>query len=182
MTDPDRFHLATAKGEKTLTIRALDTKRPILDMVATAALMVFAAVVVLFSDFGRSFHDDIPALAVFAFILFGMSLNIHGAWQRYEWVRFGFETLERKDGWVRYQKLQKDVVLNSEEFEVAEIELIGWQYKKSSKLFSSNSTGRTKRAPITMQYQDRPLQIIDDLQQQDATNVIEFIREGRWQA
>ena len=151
-------------------------------MVATAVLMVFAAVVVVFSEFGRSFHNDIPALAVFAFILFGMGLNIHGAWQRYEWVRFGYETLDRKDGWVRYQKLQKDVVLNSEEFEVAEIELIGWQYKKSSKLFSSNSTGRTKRAPITMQYQDRAFQIIDDLQQQDATNVIEFIREGRWQA
>ena len=182
MTDPDRFHLAKAKGEQTLTIRALNTKRPILDMVATAVLMVFAAVVVVFSEFGRSFHSDIPALAVFAFILFGMGLNIHGAWQRYEWVQYGFEVLDRKDGWVRYQKLQKDEVLNSKEFEVAEIELIGWQYKKSSKLFSSNSTGRTKRAPITMQYQDRPLQIIDDLQQQDATNVIEFIREGRWQA
>ena len=182
MTDPDRFHFAKAKGEKSLTIRALDTKRPLIDMGATAALMVFAAVVVVFSEFGRSFHGDIPALAVFAFILFGMGLNIHGAWQRSEWVRFGSETLDRKDGWVRYQKLQKDDVLNSEEFEVAEIELIGWQYKKSSKLFSSNSTGRTKRAPITMQYQDKPLQIIDDLQQEDATNVIEFIREGRWQA
>ena len=182
MTDPDRFHFAKAKGEKTLTIRALNTKRPLIDMGATAALMVFAAVVVVFSEFGRSFHGDIPALAVFAFILFGMGLNIHGAWQRYEWVRFGYETLERKDGWVRYQKLQKDDVLNSEEFEVAEIELIGRQYKKSSKLISSNSTGRTKRAPITMQYQDRPFQIIDDLQQENATTVIEFIREGRWQA
>lgn len=176
----DRFELVGEREAQSLTIHPIKNHRPIMDLAATALLLVVSLSVLAFTGFGKQFHSDATAMTLVGFFMLGMALHLHSAWQRYQWTRLGSETLERKEGWVRYQKWQNDQTLLSEEIEVAEIDLIGWEYKKISRLFSSQSTDGVKRAPVIVRYQNKAIMIADDLSQEEGTKVIKFIREGVW--